>query len=113
MSAEIYRYSFLPSVPFEEVEASLVLAIMAAESLHGQAQVRLDVAHAVDPEKRCCVIDATTCAGRDVNRLFIGFFGQEFGQDAFQVERVGILPEVQKSQSDASIETEQGVAPCD
>jgi hypothetical protein len=30
MSAEIYRYTFAYSVPFEEVEASLVLALLAS-----------------------------------------------------------------------------------
>jgi hypothetical protein len=87
MNAEIYRYSFAPSVPFEEVEASLLLAIMAAESLHGQTQVRLDAGHALDAEKRCVVIDAATVVGRDVNRLFAGFISREFGEDVFQVER--------------------------
>lgn len=86
MTADIYRYSFGPSVPFEEVEASLVLALMATESLHGQAQVRLDAAHAAD--KRTCVIDASTPVGRDLNCLFIGFISREFGEDSFQVERV-------------------------
>ena len=88
MSAEAFRYSFAPSVPFEEVEASFVLAIMAVESLHGQTQVRLDAAHAADAAKRTCVIDASTPVGRDLNRLFIGFISREFGEDSFQVERV-------------------------
>ena len=88
MSTEIYRYSIAPSVSFEEIESSLVLAIMATESLHGQAQVRLDAAHAADAVKRSCVIDASTPVGRDLNRLFVGFIRREFGEDAFQVERV-------------------------
>lgn len=92
MSAEVYRYKFAPTVPFEEAESSLVLAIMAAESLHGQTQVRLDAAHAVDADKRSCVIDASTPVGRDLNRLFIGFIGREFGQDSFDVERVASVP---------------------
>ena len=83
MSAEIYRYRFASNVPFEEVESSLVLAIMATESLHGQSQVRLDAGHAVDAEKRSCVIDASTSVGRDLNRLFIGFVSREFGPDAW------------------------------
>ena len=73
MSAEVYRYHFVPSIAFEEVEASLVLALLATEALHGQAQVRLDAAHAVDVEKRSCVIDAGTAVGRDLNRMFAGF----------------------------------------
>lgn len=88
MSAEVYRYSFAASVPFEEVESSLLLAVMAAESLHGQAQVRLDAGHALDGDKRRLVIDAGTLVGRDLNRLFLGFVSREFGEDSFRVERV-------------------------
>ncbi len=88
MSTDIYRYSFVPSVAFEDVQASLVLAIMATESLHGQTQVRLDAAHAVDVSKRSCVIDASTPVGRDLNRLFLGFASREFGPDAFQLDHV-------------------------
>ena len=88
MNTEVYRYTFASSVPFEEVESSLVLAIMAAESLHGQSQVRLDAAHAIDSEKCSCVIDASTPVGRDLNRLFIGFINREFGPDSFTVERI-------------------------
>jgi hypothetical protein len=92
MSAEIYRYKFVPTIPFAEVESSLILAIMAAESLHGQAQVRLDAAHAIDADKRSFVIDASTPVGRDLNRLFIGFISREFGPDSFVVEHVDSVP---------------------
>ena len=77
MSTEVYRYTFTSSMQFEEIESSLVLAIMATESLHGQSEVRLDAAHAVDKDKRACVIDAGTPVGRDLNRIFIGFIGRE------------------------------------
>ena len=49
MTKELYRYTFKPDVPLEEVEASLLLAVLATESLHGEAQVRLDAAHFLDP----------------------------------------------------------------
>jgi hypothetical protein len=88
MSKELYRYTFPPHVPLEEVEATLLLAIWGAESLHGQTQVRLDAAHFLDPDRRACVIDAGTPVGRDVNRLFVGFVQREFGNDAFRVERI-------------------------
>ena len=88
MTKELYRYVFTPVAPIEEVEASLLLAILATESLHGESQVRLDAAHYFDPAKRACVIDAGTPVGRDLNRLFTGFLGREFGPDAFTVERV-------------------------
>ena len=88
MTKELYRYAFTADVPIEEIEASLLLAVLATESLHGEAQVRLDASHYLDPTKRACVIDAGTPVGRDINRLFVGFIGREFGADAFRVERV-------------------------
>jgi hypothetical protein len=88
MTPDIYRYVFNAAVAMDEVEASLLLAVVAAESLHGESQVRLDASHYLDPIKRACVIDAATAVGRDVNRLFVGFLRREFGEDAFRVERL-------------------------
>jgi hypothetical protein len=89
MNKEQYRYVFAPAAPSEEVEASLLLALFAVESLHGEAQVRLDAAHYLSPDGRTCVVDAGTEVGRDLNRVFTGFLRREFGEDAFQVERLG------------------------
>lgn len=88
MPAELYRYDFDESVPIEDIEASLVLAVMGTESLHGEAQVRLDAAHFLDSDRRRCVIDAGTSVGRDFNRLFIGYVRREFGDDAFKIRRL-------------------------
>ena len=88
MSLDIFRYTFASSVPSEELEATLVLAILATESLHGACQVRLDAAHAFDADRRICTIDARSEVGRDLNRLFIGFVAREFGDSAFEVRRV-------------------------
>ena len=88
MTKELYRYAFTPDVAIDEVEASLLLAVLATESLHGDSPTRLDAAHFLDPAKRACVIDAGTPVGRDLNKLFVGFLRREFGEDAFSVERV-------------------------
>lgn len=87
MTADIHRYRFAASIAFEDIEASLVLAVFAAECLHGECQVRLDAAYAVDAAQRCCVIDGTTQVGRDINCLFTGFVLREFGPDSFRVQR--------------------------
>jgi hypothetical protein len=92
MSKEVYRYTFDPNVSPEDLEASLLLAVLAAECLHGEAQVRLDAAHFFDKDRRACVIDAGTAVGRDLNRLFAGFVTREFGADVFKVERVNDHP---------------------
>ncbi len=88
MTKELYRYGFGPDVPIEEAETSLLLAILATESLHGESQARLDIAHFFDADRRACVIDASTLVGRDLNRLYVGFLRREFGEDSFNVERV-------------------------
>jgi hypothetical protein len=92
MTELVYRFSFGPDVLLEEVEATLVLTLLAAESLHGEAEVRLDAAHHFDAERRECVIDAGTPVGRDLNRLFVGFLRREFGEDAFTVGRAEPTP---------------------
>lgn len=103
MSAVVYRYKFATNVPIEEIEASVVLAIMAAESLHGQTQVRLDAAHAVDPAKRTCVIDVSTLVGQDLNRLFAGFVTREFGPDAFDVEHIKYTGKLAHNPTETSV----------
>lgn len=88
MSQEVHRYKFEASAPADEIESTVLLAILAAEGLHGQSQVRLDASYAFDSEKRTCVIDASTDVGRDVSRIFAGFAIREFGEAAFTVTRV-------------------------
>jgi len=88
MTRDNYRYSLARHIPLADVETTLVLALMATESLHGEAQVRLDAVHGWDRARRTCTIDAGTLVGRDLNRLFVGFIRREFGVDAFTVERV-------------------------
>jgi hypothetical protein len=92
MQSEVYRYVFGTEVPADEVEGTLLLSLLAAESLHGEAQTRLDARHYFDADQRACVVDASTVVGRDLNRLFVGFVRREFGADAFQVARVAAEP---------------------
>jgi hypothetical protein len=95
-----YRYSFASHITVEDVEATLVLAVLAAESLHGESDVRLDAGHAFDAAARRCIIEAATPVGRDLCRLFTGFLRREFGDSAFGVERADF---------EVAAPTEQGV----
>lgn len=92
MNRELYRYNFDSKVPIRDIEESLLLAVLAAESLHGRSLVRLDASFCLDSHKRSCVVDAATEVGRAIARIFTGFLTREFGEEAFKVERVGDGP---------------------
>ena len=87
MNQETYRYTFESNIPYQEIEDSLMLAVMAAESLHGRSPVRLDASFRLDTKKRSCTIDATEI-GQAIARIFTGFLTREFGEESFKVERV-------------------------
>lgn len=91
MNREIQRYSFEAAVPADEIETTLLLAVLAAEGLHGQSRVRLDASYSFDAEKHACVIDAGSDVGQDICRMFTGFAIREFGESAFSVCRVDSL----------------------
>ena len=42
----------------------------------------------LDAGKRSCVVDAATDVGRAIARIFTGFLTREFGEEAFQVQRI-------------------------
>ncbi len=73
MNRELYRYNFDSKVPIRDVEESLLLAVLAAESLHGRSLVRLDASFCLDSRKRSCIVDAATEVGRAIARIFTGF----------------------------------------
>lgn len=88
MAREVYRYVFNDSVPFAEVLATLDLALIAVESIHGESRSRLDARFSDDAAKRSVVIDAGTDVGQALNQVFVGYARREFGETAFRVERL-------------------------
>jgi len=89
VTRDIYRYRFNENVPLREAEESLLLAVLAVESLYGRSPVRLDAAFCLDREKRSCVVAAGSEVGRAIARIFTGFLTRQFGEEAFRVERGG------------------------
>jgi hypothetical protein len=84
-----YCYTFKTDVPLQDVEITMLLALVAVESLHGETQVRLDAEYRIDADRHACMVSVATPLGRDLNRLFAGFARREYGEDAFHVERLG------------------------
>jgi len=86
MAPAVYRYEFAPDVPIGEIEHTLVICLLAVQSLHGEARTRLAVGHHLDRRRRICVIDGRTPEGRDLAKLLAGFLSREFGETSFTVE---------------------------
>jgi len=101
----IYRFRLHADVPMAEVRESLKLAVLAAEGLHGAAQVRLDFAYCADDEKRALVLEARGEAGIAVVRMFTGFLSQQIGETGFRVERVALRRD---AESAAPVHVSQG-----
>ena len=99
MNRDLYRYHFKATVPLRDVEASLLLAVLATESLHGRALVRLDASFCLNTHKRSCVLDAATDVGRAIARIFTGFLTREFGEEAFKVERIAAASPISPAMS--------------
>jgi hypothetical protein len=89
MAPAVYRYQFDSSVPLGEVEHTLLICLLAVQSLHGEAGARLTVAHHLDRPRKTCVVDGRTAEGRDLAKLLTGFLSREFGPAAFSVEPAG------------------------
>jgi hypothetical protein len=88
MSRDIYKYEFSVDIPIQDVEQSLDLSVLTAESLHGRPQVRLDASFYLDRDQRACIIDAGTEVGRNIASIFTGYLTREFGEDSFKVKRL-------------------------
>lgn len=95
MIKEVCRYTFGLKVPMRDVEESVLLAMLAAEGLHGSPRVRMEADYLVDAKKRACVVDITTDVGRDIARILTSFLAREFGENAFEVKRLDRPPQLQ------------------
>lgn len=86
MTKQIYRYRFAEKVPVRDLEETLVLALMAVESLHGPARLRMDARYRLEKQHRTCEIDASTQVGSDLARIFTGYATREFGNEAVTID---------------------------
>lgn len=84
----VYQLTVGSYVSKQDVQDSLMLAILAMECLYGSAQARLDLSHEFDPKNRTRMIGACSQVGQYLNRLFTGLLVREFGSNSFRGERL-------------------------
>ena len=82
-----YQFSFKRHIDINDVEDTLTLSIIGAETLYGRSRVRLDGWWCLDRQRRSCIIDGSTQVGQDIARLVTGFLTKEFGDNSFRLLR--------------------------
>lgn len=90
MNHQCYQYRFARTVPAGEIEDTLMLALLAVESLHGSARVRMDGRCRFDKERHVCEIETGTRVGSDLAEIFTGFITVEFGEVAVSITKCGM-----------------------
>lgn len=87
-SDRCFRYRYSKQVSAKQAESTVAIAVVATEAINGTAETRLHARYFLNSGKRTIVVDGSTTAGMDLNRLIAHFFEREFGPDSFSVERV-------------------------
>lgn len=88
MSCQKYEYQFDPEIPPTEYEQTFCLALMAVESLHGEATVRMDCKFKIDKKNKVITIDPSTDAGHALAKIFTGLCEREFGIHGVSITRI-------------------------
>lgn len=83
-----YIFTFDRSVPFEDIDETLMVATLAAESIHGRTRIYFDARYEAYRKNNTCWIDADTDVGQHIARIFSGFMVRLFGEQSFKVERL-------------------------
>ena len=87
MVRSVYKFNFDKRVPVNDIEDSLMLAALAAESLHGRAAMKIEASFCLNKRHRTCIIDAETPIGGDIARILTAFITKGYGEASFDVER--------------------------
>lgn len=86
----IASFTFADSVSMSEVEATLRLARLAVQSVHGAERVRMEVRLELDHGTRTCRIDGSNRIGRMFALVFGGYVRREFGNQQVTFEWVPV-----------------------
>ncbi|NQT35249.1 hypothetical protein HQ587_08670 [bacterium] len=87
MNKTIYHYQIMDGIPMNAVKDSLLLSVMAAESLYGRPRINLEARFRLERVSRVYIIEAGSKIGETIARVFTGLLIREFGEQAFKVER--------------------------
>ena len=95
MNKTIYHYQIKDGILMDAVKDSLLISIMAVESLFGRSRINLEARFRLEKVNRVCIIDVGTLIGETIARVFTGLLIREFGEQGFKVERMETSLEVE------------------
>jgi len=84
-------YLFREGIDMKDVEDTLLLAVMAAEGIFGEASVRENHRVSEDRDARAIAVDASTPVGQVVNLIFASYIAKEFGPENFAMHRLTVV----------------------
>ena len=88
MPKNFYHFRLDSDIPIEEIENTLMLALVAVNSLHGVTRVRLDCQFVLDKKRRHVLVDGNTPVGRCFARILAGFADYAYGETGFRFRRI-------------------------
>jgi len=88
VAMQVYGFTFDARVSLDRVEELILLAVYAAEGVHGAVRVRLEAGYLLDRKTRTCAVEAGTSVGETVAQVLTSHLTREFGEDSFRVECV-------------------------
>ncbi|HPM42526.1 MAG TPA: hypothetical protein PLV52_01700 [Candidatus Omnitrophota bacterium] len=84
--SKTYKFEFDKGIKAKLIENKVHLAIRSAEHAFGKPRVRLSVRYAVRKNK--AIIHVWNEIGEYIVRVFVGFMGEEVGENGFKFEPV-------------------------
>lgn len=88
MTNSTYRFEFDRGTDLDDAESTLHLAILAAEGLYSEAQIRLGFAYHRDEANHCLHLSGGDDLSATVVHIFTALATKEFGATAFAFTRV-------------------------
>lgn len=87
MSEEHFLFEFSRAADMAKVENALLMAVVAAEGIHGRSRVSLEARFNTSLAVRTCLVNADNQVGVDIAKVFTEFLNLEVGEDAYKVTR--------------------------
>ena len=87
MRTSEFRFQFIVDVDLAEAENTLRLSLLAAEGLHGEAKVRIEVTYVVDPIRAEIRVSGGIVPVEATAQIYTSLLSHEFGREAFTVRR--------------------------